>query len=409
MLNRRQFLTLSGGAAAGGVAAWAGLVRDRTSAKPSSAPEAAAASASSDHVLVVVQLSGGNDALNTLAPHDGRYHDLRPTLAVADNELVTLNGAPAVGLHPALQPLVPLWDAGRLALLPQLGFAADSRSHFESLASGWTASPEHRHTTGWIGRWLDASGAGKDNPLAAIALGGGGAPILRADHTQSTSINDLARFRLAAPKALDGARLADVFAATAAPASTDPIEAQAQASVASATRAVSLLANAKSPANATGGEITDGLATVADLLQMNLGTRVFVVTASGFDTHANQAPEHQRLLGDVAKGIATFSSALDASGHADKVVLVTTSEFGRRAQENGSGGSDHGHGGVHLAVGPRVLGGVHGDVDLGHLVDGDLAATVDARSLYAAALEWLGGPSAELLDGHTDTYGLIRS
>src|SRR5581483_714056 len=113
MLNRRQFLTLSGGAAVGGVATWAGLIRDRTSGKPSSASSASAASsattASSDHVLVVVQMGGGNDALNTLVPHDGRYHDLRPTLAIADDTLVALNGAPTVGLHPAMKPLAPLW------------------------------------------------------------------------------------------------------------------------------------------------------------------------------------------------------------------------------------------------------------------------------------------------------------
>ncbi len=157
-----------------------------------------------------------------------------------------------------------------------------------------------------------------------------------------------------------------------------------------------------------GGDLTQGLAAAASLIEMDLGTRVFFVSASGFDTHANQAAEHEQLLGDLATGISSFFAALDKSGHSDRVLLLTTSEFGRRAGQNGSDGTDHGHGGVHFVAGRAVRGGLHGDIDLGALVDGDLAASVDTRSLYAAGLDWLGGPTAELLDGHTDTYGLLK-
>ncbi|MEY2450642.1 MAG: hypothetical protein QOD92_216 [Acidimicrobiaceae bacterium] len=402
MLSRRKFLTLSGGAAVTGAAAWAGLARDQTSSKPS--PQSQPPNpVDLGRVLVVVQLTGGNDALNTVIPHDGRYHDLRPTLSVPDDQLVALSNAPTIGLHPALQPLVPLWDAGRLAILPQIGFAADSRSHFESLAAWWTASPEHRETTGWIGRWLDATGSAKGNPLAAIALGGGAVPALRAEHSQSTAVNDLAGFKLLKANA------ADAFTATARPVSNEPVLAQAQAAVAAATTAVSLLSKASAPASGETGPITEGLATAATLIDMDLGTRVFLVSGTGFDTHANQATEHEQLLGDLATGVASFFTALETSGRADQVLLLTTSEFGRRAEQNGSDGTDHGHGGVHFVAGRRVRGGLHGDIDLGHLVDGDLAAAVDTRSLYAAGLDWLGGPSAELLDGHTDTYGLLTA
>ena len=401
MLSRRQFLTLSGGAAVTGAAAWAGLVRERTHGK-AAVPASRGYGAST--VLVVVQLSGGNDALNTVIPLDGRYHDLRPKLALADDTLVALKGETSHAFHPGLRPLIPLWEAGQLAVLPEIGFAADSRSHFESLAAWWTASPEHRQTTGWLGRWLDASGAAKDNPLAAIALGGGAVPALRAEHSQSTAVNDLARFKL------PDAPLADAFAATAEPVSDQPLLAQAQAAVSATTRAVGLLSKANASA-ATGetqaGPITDGLATAAELIAMDLGTRVFLVSGTGFDTHANQVADHERLLTDLATGVASFFTAVDKSGHADRVVLMTTSEFGRRAEENGSGGTDHGHGGVHFVAGRSIRGGVHGHVDLGALVDGDLAAAVDTRSLYAAGLDWLGGPSAELLDGHTDTYQLL--
>jgi uncharacterized protein (DUF1501 family) len=214
-------------------------------------------------------------------------------------------------------------------------------------------------------------------------------------------VNDLASFRL------KNATLADAFAATAQPVSSEPLLAQAQTAVASATRAVSMLSRAKAPAAKDTGPITEGLETAAALIDLDLGTRVFLVSGTGFDTHANQAAEHEQLLGDLASGISSFFKALDPSGRGDRVLLVTTSEFGRRAQQNGSDGSDHGHGGVQFVAGRSVHGGLHGQIDLGALVDGDLAAATDTRALYAAGLDWLGGPSAELLDGHTDTYGLL--
>jgi uncharacterized protein (DUF1501 family) len=118
---------------------------------------------------------------------------------------------------------------------------------------------------------------------------------------------------------------------------------------------------------------------------------------------------HERLLADLANGVSSFFSTLQQHGHADRVVLMTTSEFGRRAAENGSNGTDHGHGGVHFVAGPAVHGGLHGSVDVANLADGDLPAAVDTRSLYAAGLDWLGGPSGELLDGHTDDLHLVAA
>jgi uncharacterized protein (DUF1501 family) len=414
VLSRRRFLSLTGGAAVAGAATWAGLGRDHGDGASSGFKPATA-----NRVLVVVQLSGGNDGLNTVVPHVGRYHDLRPTLGVADDSLVALKGESGVGLHPALQPLVPLWEAGRLAIVPGVGFASDSRSHFESLAAWWTASPEHAHTTGWIGRWLDASGVAADNPLAAISLGGGAVPALRADRSPSTAVNDLNGFVVRAPRTRNGDAFAKAFAATAAPVGDDPLLAAAQAAVANATRAVDVLGAAQSGGNAVegdapttsdaGGPLTDGLAAAANLIGMDIGARVLLVSASGFDTHANQADTQQRLLGDLAGGISAFFAALEHQGQADRVLLLTTSEFGRRAAQNGSDGTDHGHGGVHFLAGHNVRGGLHGTVDVTNLADGDVAAVVDTRALYAAGLDWLGGPSADVLDGHSDSYGLVSA
>jgi uncharacterized protein (DUF1501 family) len=366
-------------------------------------------------VLVVVQLSGGNDAVNTLAPiGDGRYHDLRPALALADDGVVAVPGRTDLALHKALTPLVPLLEAGRIALVPGVGFAADSRSHFDSLASWWTASPEHTQSTGWIGRWLDASGVAEDNPLAAVSLGSGAVPALRADHALATAVNDLAGFKLRSR----GTSAADAFLATSTPASTDALLASAQAAVSTAGRALDVLGKAQTSGNAVegddsepdaaGGPITSGLQAAAEVIDLGVGTRVLLVGGSGFDTHAQQAATHAALLGDLATGVAGFFTALEQKGHLDKVLLLTTSEFGRRVAENGSGGSDHGLGGVQLLVGSSVHGGVHGDVDLGDLVDGDLRAATDARSLYANALDWLGGPTDDVLGSAYDRLDLVQ-
>jgi uncharacterized protein (DUF1501 family) len=321
-------------------------------------------------------------------------------------------------LHPALQPLVPLWEAHQLALLPGVGFATDSRSHFESLDTWWTASPDHKLQTGWIGRWLDATGASSDNPLAAISLGGGAVGTLVSEHSQATAVNDLAAFQVTAPSGHDGTRLAKALAATASPAQSDPLLAQAQLSVTAALRAVDVLskagANTATPASDgeeddSAGPITAGLDAAANLIDLDLGARVLLVSANGFDTHADQLDQHERLLDDLAKGVSGFFSTLAQKGHADRVLVMTTSEFGRRAAENGSNGTDHGLGGVQFLAGPAVQGGLHGTVDIGNLTGGDLPVQTDTRSMYAAALDWLGGPSSELLDGHKDDLRLVQT
>jgi uncharacterized protein (DUF1501 family) len=412
MLTRRQFLGLSGGAALTGAAAWAGVL-----SKHGSSDGAARLADTSPRVLVVVQLSGGNDALNTVVPRDGHYHDLRPHLAIADDKLLSLSGATDVGLHPALQPLVQMWGARQLAVLPCVGFSTDSRSHFESQDVWWTASPDHTLKTGWIGRWLDATGAAVDNPLVAVSLGGGAVPALASERSQATAVNDLNDFQLMAPSGSDADQLARAFAATASPASTDPLAAQAQTSITAALRAVDVLSKAGAntavegddPDAGPAGPLASGLGAAANIIDLDLGTRVLLVSASGFDTHADQLDHHQQLLDDLAKGVSGFFSTLQQKGHADRVLLITTSEFGRRAAENGSAGTDHGLGGVQFLAGPSVQGGLHGTVDIGHLTDGDLPVQTDTRSLYAAALDWLGGPSSELLDGYKDDLHLVNA
>jgi len=443
-MDRRAFLGLAAGGAATGAAAWAGLLAlgdDGRRARPSGPTRAAGpapaegvdagrAPTFGDRILVVVQLSGGNDALNTLVPTAGAYRDARPSLAITERGLVALPGEDGFSLHPALAPLAAQWKAGRLAALASIGFEGAGRSHFEA-TDAWTAgAPGRSSRSGWLGRWLDATIDDDPDPLRAIAIGSGAASALRAERSPITAIVDPDRFSLRAPRGVDDDVLAEALVATAVSpdaedAAVDPLVAAARASIPDAVAAVRRLAKvgvgaegsadaAAKPASGeggtyAGGDVTDGLDLAAQLIGEQLGTRIVVVGANGFDTHASQADEHQRLLGDLANGIDRFQRTIEVAGLADRVLLVTTSEFGRRVAENGSGGTDHGNGGVQFLVGHGLARAVVvGDLDAARPDDeGDLRPTIDARSLYSVALDWLGGPVTEIVGGRYDTYDLL--
>jgi uncharacterized protein (DUF1501 family) len=411
MLTRRRFLGIAGGLAAGGGALWAAGLRDHLDGGPPPTGKGP----SSDRVLVVVQLSGGNDGLNTLVPADGRYRDARPTIAVPEAGLVALAGTTAYSLHPSLAPLAPLWQAGHIAAVQSIGYEGSSRSHFAALRSWWAAKPDGSGTDGWLGRWLDGTGVADGNPLAAVALAGAGTPALSAGHAVSTVIVRPELFSLALPGRTESTALVDAFLATAAPLAPDPLLAAAQAAIPTSVEAVHTLQRdhlAGAGADSAGGgkgDITDGLAIAARIVELDAGTRVILVGGGGFDTHASEEPGHGSLLGDLAGGIAAFFSALTDKGVADRVLLVTTSEFGRQVAENGSGGTDHGAGSVQFVVGPKVRGGVVGDLDLAALDDGDVRPQIDVRSLYAVALDWLGGPTDDILGARYDRHDLLRA
>ncbi len=420
-VSRRRFLGLAGGAVAvtaGGVGAWEGLLRDHVDTR-SSTPSPT----STDRVLVVVQLTGGNDGLNTLVPVDGRYHDARPTLGIADGDLVPLAGEDGFGLAPELATLAGLWEAGRLAALDGVGFEGSSHSHFEALDWWWSGQPGRATTTGWLGRWLDATAGDGHNPLRGIALGAA-APHLRAEHALATVINDPTLFDLRAPDGVDGPGLVKAFTSTGSPIPFGgrSLDSLARASMVEVAAAVERLAPAgvgttggeKQAVTAVGGgrrSISGDLDLAARLIGLDLGTRVIALGAGGFDTHAGEASSHKALLTDLGEGLASFFATIDHAGHGDRVLVVTTSEFGRRVQENGSGGTDHGSGSVHFVAGSGLrVAAVRGHADLAHpTAGGDVQPAIDARSLYAVGLDWLGGPTADVLGRQYDTYGLLRA
>ncbi len=456
MVSRRKFLGLAGGAAAGvaaGGLAWAALLDEHlgtagsadgsstgsaagSASTPGSAPVGngpagtAAPASPPGRVLVIVQMSGGNDGMNTLVPvGDGRYFDARPTLGVKESEALALRGTTAYALHPSLQPLVPVWARGELAMIEAIGIPGQTRSHFAASDTWWAAATGPGAKTGWLGRWLDATGD-PSNPLRGIALGGG-SPALVGARSVSTAIVDPSAFTLRTPKGTDPRVVRDALLATATPLAGDPLLAAAQESVPSSFQALDLLARAqgRDPANGAaagaaqtgpgGGRRRDGnrsatglLQAAAGIIDLQLGAQIILVAVGGFDTHAGQAATQPELLADVAGGIAGFLDSVAAKGHGDEVLVMTTSEFGRRVQENGSG-TDHGTGGVSFLAGSMVRGGrIIGDAALGALDEGDIATTIDTRSLYANALDWLSGetaPADEVLGAHYDRYDLVNT
>jgi uncharacterized protein (DUF1501 family) len=319
---------------------------------------------------------------------------------------VPIPGTQSYGLHPALAPLQPLLAAGHVAAIQALGYQHPDRSHFAALDAWWSATPGHASTTGWLGRYLDATAGGGDDPLRAVSLGGG-TPALAAEHVLPTVVFTPDAFVLTPPRRTDGKALLDAWTTTATAA-------------ADARRAVDVFQQLGTPAapappagaapgneGEVAGDITAALDVAARLIVTGKGTQVIYVNSSGFDTHANQAKTQERLLGDLATGIVRFEQTLAGAHLDDRVLLMTVSEFGRRVAENGSGGTDHGKAGVQFLVGPMVKGGVYGEPNLGTLDDGDVAAQIDTRSLYTAALDWLGGPADEVLGGKFDALGVI--
>lgn len=363
-----------------------------------------------DHVLVMIELAGGNDAVNTLPPLTGAYRDLRPTIAIPENQLVAVTLLPGHALHPALAPLTPMLDAGRLAVAAGIGFPDPDRSHFVS-TDRWMRADLMNDTVGWLGRWLDTLPGGLP-ALGATALGGSG-KMLVGGQRRGTVIDEASAF--AFPAGLDHGAIR----ALTAPSALDPLHAAAQRAfldsigavdefdaIADAVREELPTADAGA-VTVPGGAFSTGLAVAAQLVVGDVGTRVVTVNGGGFDTHGDQLRIHADLLADLAAGLTAFWETVDDAGLGDRVLVATHSEFGRRVRENASGGSDHGAAGVSFLMGDAVATGLHGSIDTGDLTDGDLRAQIDPRTLFTACLDWLGGDVERVLGRRYDEVTLL--
>jgi uncharacterized protein (DUF1501 family) len=402
MQNRRDFLKTSS------LLAWGAAVPAFLGRTALAAPPAGKAGAK-DTILVVVQLTGGNDGLNTVIPFaDPEYKKLRPTIGVAKDQVKKLNDA--VGLHPSLGGLAELHQDGALCVVQGVGYPNPSQSHFRSMDIWQAASTAEHLTEGWVGKALKSVQSGAfhlaaGNESAPLALSGSPARV-----PSITSLEDF-QLKVAAASAADKKNQKDVITKGASVPTSEPglldfVQKTALNTYASSQRLQDLGKNyqPKSPYPQT--PLANRLKLAAQLIDANLGARIFYVSIDGFDTHANQggqAGAHAGLLDQVSGAIAAFYKDLAARGHKDRLCVMTFSEFGRRAKENGSKGTDHGSGAPMFLVGGKVKAGVTGDhPSLTKLEMGNLKHAIDFRQVYAAVLDqWLGVSSKAVLgDGY---------
>jgi uncharacterized protein (DUF1501 family) len=363
------------------------------------APPAGARGAK-DTVLVVVQLTGGNDGLNTVIPFkDELYYKYRPSIAVPKDQVFGIGKD--LGLHPSLGGLGRLLnDKNAVSVVQGVGYPNPSQSHFRSMDIWQAAGTEENLPEGWLGKALKQ----KPYPGFHLAAGNEAAPLaLTGAPARVPSITSLEDFQLkvGGANAAEKDRQKKVIEAVAkgetekAAGLLDFVRRTAVNTYASTEKLAAIGKNYTPKAPYPGGEFAERLKLAAQLIDAGIGARIFYVSHDGFDTHAGQggaAGAHANLLRDVGDGIAAFYRDLAERGHGDRVCVMTFSEFGRRAKENGSKGTDHGSGAPMFLVGGRVKSGIVGDhPSLEKLEDGNLKHSIDFRRVYAAVLsEWLG-------------------
>jgi uncharacterized protein (DUF1501 family) len=383
---------------------------------------ATAASAQTDaKILVVIQLDGGNDGINTVVPYgDDAYAVNRTVLRLDTSQLHKLNDH--VGLHPQMAGVKGLFDDGRLTIVQGVGYPNPSRSHFRSMRIWQTArfDDEEHDSYGWLGRALDAQrsardGAGVEQP-GAIYAGPDSVPVaLWSRRTQAMSLTSTADLK---HPFSPGQMPLPVDAVSASLNSeTDSLNMFVTRQVLSAyTAADQFQRQSKPPAGARAVEYPSSqlgaqLQLISQLIKSGSRARVYYTLQGGYDTHAAQLFTHARLLNEFSSSLNAFLDDLKHASLDERVVVLAFSEFGRRVKENASEGTDHGAAGPVFLAGSRCVGGLFGNTpDLSDLDEGDIKTQIDLREIYAAILdEWLGIDSTAVLGQSFTKTPLFRS
>jgi uncharacterized protein (DUF1501 family) len=408
--SRREFLVR--GLYGVGVGAGLPVALGRTSASLSAqALQGTSMEKHTERILVVVELSGGNDGLNTVVPYgDGEYYRTRPRIGIPEREVI--KAADGFGFHPAMVGFERLYKEGSLAVVHGCGYDRPSLSHFSSMGFWHTGAPHAGEPLGWLGRVADARYNPStrniivdiDNAQSLAVRSGKHSPLVFDDpaslRREGTDGEKQALVALSQPRSSANPML-DFLASTAqnAAESSDFVR-QASASY-------------RTPIDyGMGGGIGGNLQRVAALVAAGMPTRLYYVTYRGnsFDTHVHQADVHSRLLMYSADAVHGFIKDLERTGHADRVAVVIFTEFGRRVEENGSLGTDHGTATPMFVIGKGVKGGFYGrPVSLTDLDDGNLKMTTDFRRVYSSAIqEWLGCDQAQaILKGRFEPLGMF--
>jgi uncharacterized protein (DUF1501 family) len=354
-----------------------------------------------DPVLAVLSLSGGNDGLNTIIPrNNGIYRDSRPTLAIADDQLIPINDD--LGFHATMGPLKKYWDEGKLAIFLGIGYPNSSYSHFRSMDIWHTCEPDIQGSEGWLGRVIKDLDPTAENVLTGVNFGRGLPRALAKDGVPVASVGDLETYGLLT--GIEGTdqrnEALDVFGRMYSPAiGRGAVMDYIRNTGTDALKGADILATAPnmytSNVEYSNTSVGQYMKNIAQTHLAGFGTRVLYTTSpyNGFDTHANQAALQAGLWSDVSDTIDTFMTDLRDHDASDNVTLLFFSEFGRRIVDNGSG-TDHGSAGIAFAVGEHVKGGIYGEypsLELNKQEEGgNLKVNLDFRSVYTTILEnWL--------------------
>lgn len=381
-------------------------------------------------ILVVLQMAGGNDGLNMIVPYaNDHYHRARPALALPTKDVLRIDDA--FGFHPAMTDFKALYDEGKIAIAQGVGYPNPNRSHFRSTEIWQTASDANRvEKHGWLGRYFDSACRGCD-PTLGVSIGRQMPQAFAATKPIGVSLDDPQRYRfmagdraednpngsterffrelnngadedMAAPEMAAGASISSVPGKL--PGNLSPLDYLERTALDAQLSSDRILAVSRKAQNLTAypaSQLANSLKLVARLIGGGLPTRIYYVSQGGYDTHTNQMPAQQRLLGEMSAAIRAFTTDMAAQGNGERVVLMTFSEFGRRVAQNANQGTDHGAAAPLFLIGAKVKAGWHGrfpGLAPADLHNGDLKFTTDFRSIYAGVLEhWLRTPSAPVL------------
>ena len=386
-------------------------------------------------ILVVLQLAGGNDGINTVVPHGSDdYYKARPHIGIKADQVLKLNDS--VGLHPGLTGFKDLYDKGQLSIVQGVGYPNPNRSHFRSTEIWQTASDsETFEKYGWIGRYFDNACSGCD-PTVGVCVGGNQMPQSFASQTgKGIAVSNPQNYRfINSENGNDGQMMEQSYrelngenmeanSGASISAISGSVSGQRQGSVMDFLERTALDAQVSSDeiraisnrvqnqATYPGSQLGNSLKMVARLIGGGLTTRVFYVSQGGYDTHTNQLGTHQRLLQDLGDSVKAFVQDMTAQGNMQRVLVMTFSEFGRRVSDNANSGTDHGAAAPMFVVGERVKAGLLGQYPSlapADLFQGDIKYTVDFRTVYASVLEnWLKTRSEPILGRRFEPLQLV--
>jgi uncharacterized protein (DUF1501 family) len=419
---QRSLLMLSG-------TATVPLFLDNTALALNADPAQAQNSGKDGKILVIVQLSGGNDGLNTVIPYaDDTYYRARPSVGIRPDNLLKINDY--LGLNNNLAPLKSLFDDGSMSIIQGVGYPNPNRSHFRSMDIWHTANPDdERNITGWLGRYFDACCSGEDAKVG-VAMGEVAPLAMKGEKLTGLSIERPDNYRYKGSAGRDYLELNQPAPVTDTPQPSlassrsnkpaveiptpdDQLNFLARTALdaqASSDQVLNAVKNANSTANYPRNEFGDGLRTISAMIRGGLPTRVYYVTLGGFDTHANQSGRHDQLMQQFAQGVSAFWQDMKDQKNDERVCVMTFSEFGRRVEQNASNGTDHGAAAPMFIVGKNIKQGIIGKhPSLTDLDSGDLKFAIDFRSVYASLLQnWLDAPSKPILGKQFQTFDVVR-